>query len=475
MKDGRLPLEQENPSLTRATVIATLSRALDLGEGEPLGHSLRACWIAMQMAHELALDANTRHHLFYAVLLKDTGCSATAHNMSSWFGTDDRAAKRDMRMVNWSRWYRAVQFAVRTAARGEALGRRLRQLAVLGRQGPGAVRELVRERCTTGAQFVRRLGWDNLVPDAVLSLDEHWDGSGYPLGLAGSAIPLLARIANLAQQVESAWSRGGSRRARDVVRARRGTWFDPELADAFLPLSRRPNFFDELGAVREPADLDLIAPAEPESDALSLEAGLVPMAEVFAEIVDRKSPWTEHHSERTAFYAGRLAEQLGWDPDAVQETVLAGFYHDLGKLGVSNRILDKPGRLTAEEFRAVQEHPALTAEILSPLTGVTTLSRVAAAAAAHHERLDGSGYHRGISGRDIPPMGMVVAVADVFDALTSERPYKTSMTPDDALGLMIPEAGRQLPGDAVAALAELVRSGSVPVARPAKGVAGVLG
>ncbi|MDA8200238.1 MAG: HD domain-containing protein [Thermaerobacter sp.] len=474
MDGGRLQLDREGP-LTRARVIATLSRALDLGEGEPLGHSLRACWIAMQMANVLVLDADTRHQLFYAVLLKDTGCSATAHHMSSWFGTDDRAAKRDLRMVNWSRWHRAAQFAVHTAARGGSLGRRIRQLAVLGRHGPGAARELVRERCTTGAQLVRRLGWDNLVPDAVLNLDEHWDGSGYPLGLAGPAIPLLARIANLAQQTEIAWSRGGAQVARDVVRARRGTWFDPELAEAFLSISRQPNFFDELAAVRGPEDLDRVAPMEPAGDALSLEAGLVPMAEVFAEIVDRKSPWTEHHSERTALYAGRLAAQMGWEPAVVQETVLSGFYHDLGKLGVSNLILDKPGRLTAEEFRAVQEHPALTAEILSPLSAVGTLNRVAAAAAAHHERLDGSGYHRGLAGADIPAMGTVVAVADVFDALTSARPYKASMTPEEALGLMMPEAGRQLAGDAVEALAELVRSGSVPVAGSGEGVAGVLG
>lgn len=475
MADNPSTLVGDGPILTRATVIATLSRALDLGEGEPLGHSLRACWIAMKMGHALALDDDTHRQLFYAVLLKDTGCSATAHHMSSWFGTDDRSAKRDLRMVNWSRWHRAAQFALRTAARGEALGRRVRQLAVLGRHGPGAARELVRERCTVGAQLVRRLGWDNLVPDAVLNLDEHWDGSGYPLGLAGPAIPLLARIANLTQQAEIAWSRGGPRTARELVRARRGTWFDPDLADAFLSMSRQPNFFDELATVREPGDLSLVAPMEPYGDALTLEAGLVPMAEVFAEIVDRKSPWTVHHSERTALYAGRLAEQMGWESAAVQEAVLAGFYHDLGKLGVSNLILDKPGPLTAEEFRAVQEHPALTAEILSPLSTVATLNRVAAAAAAHHERLDGSGYHRGLAGGDIPATGTVVAVADVFDALTSERPYKAGMSPEDALQLMMPEAGRQLAGDAVAALAELVRSGAVPVADPAEGVGGVLG
>ncbi len=475
MADSPSTLAGSRPVLTRATVIATLSRALDLTEGEPLGHSLRACWVGMQLGAVLGLDEDTRRQLFYAILLKDTGCSANAHQVSSWFGTDDRAAKRDLKMVNWSRLYDAIRYAMRNAAPGGPVVRRVRQIAALGRRGPGAARELVRERCTVGAALVRRLGWDDMVPDAVLHLDEHWDGSGYPLGIGGSDIPLLARIANLAQQVEIAWSRGGAPAARDVVRARRATWFDPELVDALLTMARAPAFFDALGSIREPADLAVVSPAAPAEDTVSVESGLVSMAEVFAEIVDRKSPWTVHHSERTALYAGRVAEQMGWGPVVVQETVLSGFYHDLGKLGVSNLILDKPGRLTAEEFRAVQEHPALTAEILSPLSAEGTLHRVAAAAAAHHERLDGSGYHRGLSGGDIPPSGTVVAVADVFDALTSARPYKAGMTPDDALGLMMPEAGRQLAGDAVAALAELVRAGALPIADPSEGVAGVLG
>lgn len=463
-------LEGEDAPLSRARVIATLSRALDLTEGEPLGHSMRACWVGMQLAATLPLDEDRQRQLFYAILLKDTGCSANAHQVSSWFGTDDRAAKRDLKMVNWSKLYHAVRYAMRNAAPGGPVARRVRQIAALSRRGPAAARELVRERCTVGAQLVRRLGWQDMVPDAVLNLDEHWDGSGYPLGLSGTDIPLLARIANLAQQVEIAWSRGGPGSARDMVTARRAQWFDPELADAMLALLRQPDFFIGLQEIQEPGDLAGVAPPDPSAESLSVEAGLVPIAEVFAEIVDKKSPWTVHHSERTALYAGRLAERLGWPAAEVQKTLLAGFYHDLGKLGVSNLILDKPGRLSADEVRAVQRHPALTAEILSPLT---VLGPVAVAAASHHERLDGSGYHRGLAAGAVPAMGTVVAVADVFDALTSERPYKPGMTPDDALALMAPDAGAKLSGEVVSALAELVRSGSLPLGDPDKGVAGV--
>jgi len=461
-------------SLTRPLVIATLSRALDLTEGEPLGHSLRACWLAMQLADGLGLDSQTRRQLFYAVLLKDTGCSANASQVSSWFATDDRSAKRDLKMVNWSRLYDAVRYAMAHAAPGGPVTRRLRQIVALGRRGPGAARELVRERCTVGAELVRRLGWDDMVPDAVLHLDEHWDGSGYPFGLSGSAIPLLARIANLTQQVEIAWSRGGETLAQDIAQARRGQWFDPELVDLMLVMAKGSEFWDQLRAVQAPSDLAPVAPAAPTpgGDALSLTGGLLPMAEVFAEIVDKKSPWTARHSERTAFYAGQVARCLGWSDTGIQTTILAGFYHDLGKLGVSNLILDKPGRLTAEEFRAVERHPALTAEILAPLSA---LHPIAAAAAAHHERLDGSGYHRHLAGEDVPAVGQLVAVADVFDALTSERPYKAGMSGPAALDLMRPDAGVKLSADAFSALEALVASGELPGTHPLEGVAHVFG
>jgi HD-GYP domain-containing protein (c-di-GMP phosphodiesterase class II) len=468
------PAESSGAAIPRGLVIASLSRALDLTEGEPLGHSLRACWIGMQLGRALMLDGATLRQLFYAILLKDTGCSANAHQVSSWFGTDDRAAKRDLKVVNWSRLPDAVRYAVRHAAPGHPVGRRVRQIAALGRRGPSAARDLVQERCTVGAQLVRRLGWHDAVPEAVLSLDEHWDGSGYPEGLRGTEIPLLARLANLSQQAEIFWNRGGPEASRSMVAARRGQWFDPELADVFLTLSRPDAFWQDLQGIEAPSDLMAAAPP-PDGDggvALSIGVGLLPIAEVFAEIVDRKSPWTVRHSERTAWFAGRIAAHLGYGGDRVRAAMLAGFYHDLGKLGVSNLILDKPGPLTADEMARMRRHPALTAEILAPLT---PLHHVAVAAGAHHERLDGSGYHQGLSGEDVPILGALVAVADVFDALTARRPYKEGMSAEDAMKVMAPDAGRKLFGDAVAALGEIVREGAVDESLGARELYDVLG
>ncbi len=355
---------------------------------------MRACGVGMQLAAAQPLGGDSPWQRFCAIVLAE--CSPNAHQVSSWFGTDDRAGKREWKMVDWPKPY-PVRCAMRNAAPGGSIPRRVGQIAALSRREPGAARALERDRCTVGALRGRRLGRHDRVPDAVLNLDEHWDGSGGALASAGTDIPLLARIANLAQQVEIAWNRAGAAGAGDIVRARRGQWFDLERADAMRALLHQPNFFGRRDAIREPHGRAAVAPTDPASGALTLEGGLVPMAEVFGEMVNKQWPWAVHRSKRTALHAGRLAERLGSEPGLVQDTLLAGLCHDLDKLGASNLILDQPGRLSPPE------------------------------------RLDGSGWHRGLASGAIPRIGT-----------------------------------------AVAALGALVRGGVLPVGHPARGVAGVL-
>ena len=155
------------------------------------------------------------------------------------------------------------------------------------------------------------------------------------------------------------------------------------------------------------------------------------------------------HSVRTALYASNLAKILGWDERSQQETLLAGFFHDLGKLGVSNLILDKPGPLDAEERQAIERHPELTYHILEPLKPLREIARIAA---SHHERLDGTGYHHRWSGNQIPAGGRVVAVADVYDALAHARPYRRQLDTEEVLEIMGKEKGAKLWSDAMEAL-----------------------
>ncbi|AEJ39668.1 metal-dependent phosphohydrolase, HD subdomain protein [Sulfobacillus acidophilus TPY] len=434
--------------MSLATLIATLSRALDLTEGEPLGHAIRSCWIGMQLGEALSLGEDERHELFYALLLKDAGCSANSHQVSEWFGTDDRSAKYELKSVNWSRLSHAVRYAVAQTKPGAPWRERLTAIANIARRGPQAARTLVEMRCTRGADLVRELGWVSLAPDAVLNLDEHWDGSGQPRGLRGHEIPLLGRILSLAQTVEMFWSRFGPEAARDVARSRRGSWFDPELVDAWLSMSADDTLFTQLAALNLPHQIASYDP-KPRSLPWDDHAVLLPIAQVFADIVDTKSSWTASHSWRTAHYAKSLTEILG-EPPALQEAaLLAGLFHDLGKLGVSNLILDKPGPLSPAERAAIETHPQMTYTLLEPLV---PLHMIAEGAAAHHERLDGTGYYRHLKGPHIPYLGQIVAVADVHDALAHARPYRRALSTEDVLAIMRSDRTTKLSPDVFDAL-----------------------
>lgn len=424
--------------LSARGVIAALSRALDLTEGEPLGHSMRTLWLGMALAEALQLDKALQNQLYFALLLKDCGCSANSHQVSSWFGTDDRTAKRDLKTVNWAKLADATRYAIRNARPGARPWERLAQIASLAKRGPGAARSLVELRCTRGSEIVRELGFTDLTPDAVLHLDEHWDGRGHPIGLRAEEIPLLSRILLLSQTAEIFWNRLGAEAARAAVAERRGTWFDPELADAFLAISRQENFFSALGMVDLSAVIHLDLPDTSVLNVRDID-GLLAIARVFGQIVDAKSPWTALHSVRTAHYAKSIAEAMGLSPGQADQILLTGFFHDLGKLGVSNVVLDKPGPLDAGERRQIERHAELTHEILSPILG---LEGIAQAAGGHHERLDGSGYYRHLQGDEVPLASQIVAVADVFDALTAERPYRPGLTREQTLEIMDRERGR---------------------------------
>lgn len=447
----------DDGTIARATLIAALSRALDLTEGQPMGHSVRSCWVGMQIAEEIGLDAARSADLYYALLLKDAGCTANAASVSDWFANDDRAVKRDLKRFNWSRYDAAARFAMKNARPGAPVLPRLAQIARLARLGRRAARELVVMRCTRGADVVRSLGWVDLAPEAVLNLDEHWDGSGNPHGLRGPAIPLLARIALLAQQIEIFWAEGGPGTALAMARARRGTWFDPDLVDALAARARRRAFWHGLSTAGDPHQIAGLDP-EPQRLAVRSDASLQAVARTFAAVVDAKSPWTARHSWRTSAYAGAIAARLGYDDEGRRRVELAGLFHDIGKLGVSNRVLDKPGPLDPEERAHMNRHADLTHRILAPLA---PLREVAEAAACHHERLDGSGYVRGLAGDAVPADAMVVAAADVFDALTARRPYREPLEPDRALAILDADARTRLPEPVVLALREAVRDGDV--------------
>jgi putative nucleotidyltransferase with HDIG domain len=246
------------------------------------------------------------------------------------------------------------------------------------------------------------------------------------------------------------WRQGGPAAACEIARRRRGTWFDPVLVDALLALEHDERFWLSL---RTPA-IDALEP--PDRVVVADEERLDRVAQAFAWVVDAKSPYTATHSAGVAEIAVALAGLLDLEPPACATIRRAALLHDLGKLGVSNRILDKAGPLTDSEAAVVQCHPRWSLEILTRVNAFHELARIAA---AHHERLDGSGYFAQRTDRELDMPSRILAVADVAEALSAERPYRLALSPHEVLETMRPDAGRRLDADAFAALEEVLPHG----------------
>lgn len=455
-----MPPAQPGTVVALSDVLAALSQALDLTEGQPAGHALRSCVVAARLARELGLGAEERSALHYAVLLKDAGCSSNAARFAHLFGTDDGPAKARMKAVDW---HDRLRLAVRTAAtagRGRGLRAKVHHFLGIART-PDVTRGLIAVRCDRGAEIARSIGFPDAAADAIRALDEHWDGGGFPDGLRGDAIPLLAQIANLAQTVEVHHAAGGAAAALAVVRARRGTWFAPALADRVLGWRGDAAWWDALGRA---ASADDVAELEP-GEALRRvdDAGLDAVARAFAEIIDAKSPYTFRHSAGVAEIAAGVAGACGLDAAERRRLRRAGLLHDVGKLGVSNRILDSPARLGDAERAAVEQHPLYTWRILRQ---VGAFSDFAWTASTHHEKLDGTGYPWRLPADRLDLGARVLAVADVYEALTADRPYRAGMSHRAAMEIIGRDRGGRLCATAVDALEAWAGARAAPEPEP---------
>lgn len=453
--------EERAPSVSVAEVFSALSFALDITEGHPFGHALRTCLIGMRLAERMGLPMADRRDLYYALMLKDVGCSSNAARVFELFGGDERVAKRDLMRVDWPNYFKAARFALAHAAPGASWFERACRVAGLAAAGPRAAVELVKTRCERGSDIVTRLGFSPQVAAALGALDEHWDGHGHPRGLRGPEIPLLARIMGLAQTLEVFAALEGPGAALDVARERGGRWFDPTLVSAAEGLE---GDLAAWCALDESALQQAVRDSEPGDAALLAGPGTLDrIAEGFAAVVDAKSPYTATHSARVTDIAVGIAQQMNFAPEALAELRRAGLLHDLGKLSIPNSILDKPAALTAEEWELVRLHPFFTECVIQRIRGFSSLALVAA---SHHERLDGRGYHRSLRGDAIPPGGRVLAVADMFEALTANRPYRPALPEETALKILESERAIGLDPACLDALIVNLERGQVPAAMP---------
>ncbi|MFM5782723.1 HD-GYP domain-containing protein [Aeromonas caviae] len=431
--------------LRLAELIGSLSHALDMTEGQPRGHCIRCCWIGSRLGEQLGLDARQRHDLYYTLLLKDLGCSSNAARICELYLTDDLHFKRDFKLVDGS-LSEVVNFVLgHTGLQADLLGR-FRSLFHIFRNGDQIANELILTRCHRGADIARQLRFSDEVAQGILSLDEHWSGKGRPQQLAGEAIPLFSRIALLCQVVDVFHAAAGPDAAMRELRERSGNWFDPALVRAFEALADDA-FWQGLA---DPALAERVFahPAGQGEVALD-EDYLDEIAAAFGQVVDSKSPYTAGHSGRVALYTDILAAQMGMSEPRRRWLKRGALLHDVGKLGVSNAILDKPGKLDEQEWAAVQMHAAYTEEILSRIGAFEELAQVAG---AHHERLDGKGYPKGLKGEAITLETRIITTADIFDAITAKRPYRDAIPVPQALEMMAENLGTAIDPDCFAAL-----------------------
>ena len=446
----KAPVKATQVSLSE--VLAALSHALDLTEGQPLGHTIRTCLIGMRIAGELQLSAEDRSALYYALLLKDAGCSSNAARMAALFGSDDQYVKPRMKVVDWHNRIGLALETARNVGAGRSLAERARHFLAIART-EGATRDLIAIRCERGAGIARQLGFPESTAQAIRSLDEHWCGLGHPEGLSEQRIPLLARIANIAQTLEAFHDSHGVGGAIQVAKKRRGSWFDPELVKIVTTWERDGEWWRSLRAAN--AREQLIAAEPADQVRLVDDDGLDDVALAFADIIDAKSPYTFRHSFNVATYARFVAGQLGLDAEEQRRIYRAGLLHDIGKLGVSNQILDKPGKLTPAEWTQVQQHPKYTLSILSQ---VSAFGDFAWTAALHHEKLDGSGYPWGLKDKQLDVASRILAVVDIYEAVTSDRPYRAGMTHDKAMGLLVADRTTKLCDRCVDATHSIVKA-----------------
>jgi HD-GYP domain-containing protein (c-di-GMP phosphodiesterase class II) len=397
-------------------------------------HVLRQCMIALRMAEQLGLGDAQRSVVYYTALLVNVGCHADAHEQAKWFGDDI-----ELKSGKYQHEFRSLAGAaamLRMVGRGNPPLYRFRVGLEFAISGHREVDGMIAQHAALARSLAAELGLPDAVQEAVGSSYEQWDGRGWPGQLRGDAVPIASRLAMLAEYVEVAHRVGGVDAAVLLARKRSGTQFDPTLGQ--LLCEHAGEILGRLDATRT---WDAVIGAEPSLglalDADQLDAALVGVA----NFVDLKSPYMLGHAQAVAGYASAAGTKLGLAASDVLTLRHAGLAHGLGRLGVSNSIWDKHGPLGAGEWERVRMHPYLTERMLQQSSWLAPLGTIAVQL---RERLDGSGYPRGLSAGAISQPALILGAADAYQSMREPRPHRAAWSAADAAGQLRAEvtAGR---------------------------------
>ncbi|MBF5000781.1 LuxR family transcriptional regulator [Nocardia sp. BSTN01] len=430
--------------LRLAELVASLSLATDLGLGQPEEHVLRQTVIATRLAKAAGFSGAEQAAAFYVSLLAWVGCVADSHEMAHWFG-DDRVIRADSYRVDKA-GLPMMGFLLGHIGPGLSP---MRRMALTGAFLTSGFRDAMHSfvtHCQTTADIADRLRLQDEVCAALPQAFERWDGKGVPDGIAGARITRVMRVVQIADDAEVYCRFAGPAAAVEMLRSRSGTEFDPELVAL---CEQRPEVLDDVDAVDAwSAVIDGCAAL----DRWVPDAELTEVLEIFADYADLKSPWFLGHTRATAALAGAAALRCGMAGEEAAEVTRAALVSRLGVTGVSTGIWNKTTALSPAEFERVRMVPYLTERVLSRCARLRRLGTVAGLC---HERMDGSGYPRGVSGAAIPPSARLIAAADTFQALGEDRPHRAAMALDQRCAILRDEvAAGRLDSDAVRGVLE---------------------
>ena len=420
--------------LRLAELVAALSLGIDLGFGQPMEHVLRQCLISLRLAKQLGLDEQARGVVYYTALLVNVGCHSDAHEQAKWFGDD--IALKAAKYQHELRGFRAGLAGVRLIGAGNPPLHRFRVGLEFVLSGHREVDDMIAQHARMARSLAEQLSLPPAVAEAVGAAYEQWDGRGWPGELAGEAVPIAARIAQLAEFVEVAHRVGGTDAAAALARRRAGAQFDPAVAN--LVCDQPEEIFGGLDTVDS---WRAVIDAEPALAVVLSVARFDTELAAVADFVDLKSPYTLGHARAVADLATAAGQLLGLDDAELRTLRWAGLTHGFGRLGVSNSIWDKPGPLGAGEWERVRMHPYLTERML---TQSAALAPISAVAVQLRERLDGSGYPRGLSGGAISRLALILGAADVYQSMREPRPHRPALPAPNATAALRAEvrAGR---------------------------------
>jgi HD-GYP domain-containing protein (c-di-GMP phosphodiesterase class II) len=418
-----------------AELIAALSLVTDLGTGLPVEQALHTCLLATRFATGIGLGEQDCRDVYYVALVRSIGCVASARELAASF-YDELAFLGEIYPVDAAHPREVLPVLLRHGGAGLPALQRGRVLARLIGEGPRGRDRVVAGDCEVARTLAERLGMTPAVVEAVGQVFERWDGKGSPARLKGEAIRLPARIVVVATGVELSHRMGGVEAAQTLLHARAGTHYDPDLAEHVREVA--PTLLSGLD------DVDIweaVLAAEPGLARHVCGDALDAATRAIADFADLKSPFLVGHSPGVAALAESAARGHGLPEEACADVRRAAHLHDIGRVGVPVGIWNKPGKLNAAEWERVRLHPYYTDRVLAR---ARTLGPIRTMASCHHERMDASGYFRGLSGSMLSIGARLLAAADAYHAMTEPRPHRPALSPGAAVEALRAEvtAGR---------------------------------